>query len=553
MSSVSQLDCVVIGYNNLPFHHYERLLAGYGKNSETYRDLRFSFVDIEGRKMDYCDLLNRAWAISQNQEDLPEADQFKSGDMPNLAAAYLTNVLRKQFSVRYINLFQHEQQELEKLLKLNPLCIAITTTFYVLNLPVVEMVRFIRERNAQVKIVVGGPLIGNHHRRLTPQEFFTALDEINADLYVVDGQGEATLECIVAALKTGTAVKDIPNIAFRSNGNWQMTPLSPENNSLENNYIDWTKLSDHQLGYTLQSRTARSCAFNCAFCAYPSRAGKLTLASVDTVEKELESMRSVGGIHNVVFIDDTFNVPLKRFKELCQRMIDRKFEFKWYSYFRCSNADEEAIELAAQSGCKGVFLGIESGSNTILKNMNKAAAVDQYRSGVESLKRHGILTFGSFIVGFPGETQETFHETVSFIRESELDYYRIQLWYCEPGTPIGDQREKWDINGNGFRWKHATMNSAEAMALIEDAFLDIDESVWLPQWSFDFWIIPYLTGRGIHQETFKNFMAVANRMLSLEIAGVSGESKAKLQQKYLQEMAAVLRTQEIISRSTVKV
>ena len=52
-------------------------------------------------------------------------------------------------------------------------------------------------------------------------------------------------------------------------------------------------------------------------------------------------------------------------------MIEEDYRFQWFSYFRCSNSDEEAIELMAKSGCSGVFLGIESGSNTILKNMRR--------------------------------------------------------------------------------------------------------------------------------------------------------------------------------------
>jgi hypothetical protein len=67
-------------------------------------------------------------------------------------------------------------------------------------------------------------------------------------------------------------------------------------------------------------------------------------------------------------------------------------------------------------------------------------------------------------------------------------------------------------------------------------FLGIKESQWLPQWSFDFWIIPYLMGKGIGKEKFKRFMTAANKMLAMEIASVSPQQKHVLQQDYLQEM-----------------
>jgi len=81
--------------------------------------------------------------------------------------------------------------------------------------------------------------------------------------------------------------------------------------------IRWNEFAkEEDMGETIQLRTARSCAFKCAFCNYPTRAGKLSLASLDTVGRELSSIRSIDKVQNVVFIDDTFNVPLPRFKDL---------------------------------------------------------------------------------------------------------------------------------------------------------------------------------------------------------------------------------------------
>ena len=80
------------------------------------------------------------------------------------------------------------------------------------------------------------------------------------------------------------------------------------------------------------------------------------------------------------------------------------------------------------------------------------------------------------------------------------------------------------------------MDSLEAMDHIDRMFLTIDESIWLPQWSFDFWTIPYLIGRGITLDHFQSFMADAQRMLSLEIASVPKKEKDSLQQEYLARM-----------------
>ena len=540
-----QLDCVVIGYNETPFEEYEALLRGYGADSEAYRDLRFSFVNINGRNMNYIGLLNHVLKLATvNGGGLKGEDELKSCEIPNLAAVYLTHYLRmRSYEARYINLFQFEKDELAEYLESDPLCVAITTTFYLLNLPVNEMVKFIRERNSRTKIIVGGPLIANHLRNYHEDELTVALEDIGADIYVNESQGEHTLTLIIDALRNGGDLSKVPNIVYREDGKLRRMPKQAEINSLDENFINWQTFAAENLGPTVQTRTARSCAFSCSFCNYPARAGKLTLASLETVEKELDSLSRLGYIKNLVFIDDTFNVPLPRFKEICRLMIEKNYQFNWFSYFRCSNSDEEAIDLLARSGCKGVFLGIESGSPTILKNMNKAATVEKYERGIELLHQYGVLTFASFILGFPGETEATFRESVDFIKATKPDYYRAQLWYCEPGTPVDRQREKYQIEGEGFVWSHATMDSMEAMDHIDRAFLEIKESTWLPQWSFDFWTIPYLLGKGYSLEQFRKLMEWSHRLLALEIAYVPEKEKKSKQQEYLLKMVEAVKPQ----------
>ena len=543
------IDCVVIGYNETPFPQYEALLRSYGETSGAYRDLKFSMVEIEGAKLSYPALMN--YALGEAKRSPAVGDAVRAGDVPNLAAVYLTNALRKHgIAARYVNLFQYEKEELGKLLDEDPVCVAITTTFYVINLPVIEMVEFIRARNPRVKIVVGGPLIANHYRRYPAPasdvttlgtaatrgsqpvrpELAIALRDLGADLYVIESQGEATLARLVECLRTKGDLREVTNLFFTDDsGELRQTRVEAESNDLDAHTIEWGSFPEMQLGPTLQTRTARSCAFSCSFCAYPTRAGKLTLAALPSIDRELAAMHALGNVRNVVFIDDTFNVPIERFKEFCRMLLERGYGFDWYCYFRCGNADEEAIELMARAGCKGVFLGIESGSNRILKHMHKAAVVDKYVRGIGLLKQYGILTFGSFITGFPGETTESVDETIAFIRHTELDYWRSQLWYCEPGTKIYEQREEFGIEGEGFRWRHRTMDSKEAMDHIERMFfaIDVESSVWMPQWSFDFWFIPYITGKGISLEQFKEFMVAANKLLRLELGAPADRQRSR--------------------------
>jgi len=544
MPNAGTPDCIIVGYNDLPFEKYVELLGQYGENSEAFRDLKFSFVDLDGRPVNYVALLNQVIkAAHPDSAEEMEQGPFKSGEIPNLAAVYLSNYLRNSgLQTKYINLFQDEKEKFAELLRGEPVCVAITTTFYVLNIPVNEMVQFIRQHSARTKIVVGGPLVSNHMRNLHGGALDSALLDMGADFYVVDSQGETTLSTLVKALKANEDPATVPNLAYFKQGQLVRTHVVPETNVMDEVDIRWNEFAkEEDMGETIQLRTARSCAFKCAFCNYPTRAGKLSLASLDTVGRELSSIRSIDKVQNVVFIDDTFNVPLPRFKDLCRMMIKEQYNFNWFSYFRCSNSDEEAFDLMAQSGCKGVFLGIESGSPTILKNMNKAATIERYAEGIKMLKARGITTFGSFILGFPGETDTTVAETIDFIRSNKPDFYRAQMWYNEPGTPIHLEKDKYQIKGEGFVWEHATMTSLEAMDHIDRMFLAVKESIWLPQWSFDFWFIPYALGKGIPINDFKKFVSHANKLLSMEIAAYDADGKSRMQKRYLSEMVDMAR------------
>jgi p-methyltransferase len=171
--------------------------------------------------------------------------------------------------------------------------------------------------------------------------------------------------------------------------------------------------------------------------------------------------------------------------------------------------------------------------------MDKSANVDQYRRGIQWLHDHGILTFASFIVGFPGETDATVDETLNFILETEPDFYRTQMWYNEPGTPIHAQREKYAITGEGFVWTHATMESLEAMDHIDRIFLTVEDSIWLPQWSYDFWIIPYLYGKGITPDQLRSFTSEARKLMALGIASVPAEEKAQRREASLRNLTGL--------------
>ncbi len=512
MLSTDNLDCIIIGHNDIEFGTIEEPLKNMRKRSGAYNDLKANSIMFNNERITYMDLLNRVLikATGRNHE-------LHACELPHLGAAYLKSFLRKRnLNAEVVNSFNNRKEQLRKLLAQSPQAVAITTTLYVDYAPIVEIVNFIREHNSQTKIIVGGPhvfTICSDQDEMTQNYIF---QEIGADIYIFDSQGESALSKVLAHLRDGEDrmnLSGIANLVYTSdNQTFHRTPRLVEDNDMNKNAVDWGYFEPDYYTPTAQMRTARSCAFKCSFCRYPAFAGSLNLTSLEVIEHELKTLHAAG-TKNVVFIDDTFNVPLPRFKDICRMMIKNKFDFQWFSFFRCANADDEAFDLMQQSGCKGVFLGIESGDASILKNMNKFADPNRYRYGIQKLKERGIITFATIIVGFPGETLETIKNTMNFLIETSPTFYRLELYFHYTNVPIHDRAEELGIHGTGYSWKHNTMDWKEASEHLQRMYREIEGPRVLPGYMFDFWSIPYLMGKGFTIEQIEGFAGVAQELL----------------------------------------
>jgi p-methyltransferase len=115
--------------------------------------------------------------------------------------------------------------------------------------------------------------------------------------------------------------------------------------------------------------------------------------------------------------------------------------------------------------CRAVFAGLESVDDQVLKNMHKAATGDQYRRGIEQLKHQDIQVHANFIVGFPGETDESAGKIGPFLEEMGVDFCTVCVWSYIPSTPIGARKAEFGIEGMGIDWRHDTMTSSQAQVL----------------------------------------------------------------------------------------
>lgn len=515
------IDCLIIGHNEMDFDRYEKYIREMGTTSGAYRDLNLNFIRCEDKSYHISEFFNLLRTDDNSRGKVLEP--LRVNESFSATIAYLgTYLYRRGFTFDFINSFQDQKEELaEKLKKENILTIAITTTYYVFVLPILEIIEFIKQYNQEAKIIIGGPFIASQLRTQEPasiQYLFNSI--IKADVYVNSSQGEAALVNVLQHFKNNLPLEGINNIYYKSAGQLKAAPVLPENNKIADNYVLW-KLFRNRTGKYVNLRTAISCPFSCAFCGFPEHAGKYQTAPVEIVEKELNGLKQLEPVIGFNIIDDTFNVPAKRFKDILRKMIENKYRFKWISNSRCQFLDREAIELMKESGCEGVFLGIESASDPVLKNMNKAASREKYHEGIARLKEYGIVTFGSFIIGFPGETTDTVQQTIDFIESSGLDFFRTHLWYCDPITPIYREREKYNIKGESFEWSHDTMDASIAADWIDKIFLTVKNATWVPQYNFDFDNLWHLVHRGLDLAQIREFITLFNNGVKEKLTGPS--------------------------------
>jgi p-methyltransferase len=209
-------------------------------------------------------------------------------------------------------------------------------------------------------------------------------------------------------------------------------------------------------------------------------------------------------------------VPKERFKKICTHLA--KMNVAWYSFLRVQFVDEETVKLMKDSGCAMVYLGIESANDAILSNMNKKATRCEFERGVRLLKKHDIPMLAGFVIGFPGETEQTARENIDFIENNGVDFYSLKEFYYMKHTPIYESRDRYELKGIGANWEHKTMNYLQASDLKLAMFREIKGSIGVdPDTSM--WYIAYLNDQGYSMAQVKDLQRAINAVILEQLDG----------------------------------
>lgn len=209
--------------------------------------------------------------------------------------------------------------------------------------------------------------------------------------------------------------------------------------------------------------TSRGCPAGCTYCIkHVSYQFSVRVRSAEHIMEELWMLKKMG-LNNIHMYADLFTVNREQVMDLCKRMIDEKINLKWTCNSRVDYVDEELLTMMGKAGNWLISWGIESGSEKILRHARKGAYPDKAARSLQWARNAGIKNWGYFIIGLPGETEETIRETIDFSKGLPLDIALFHVAAPYPGTPFFFEVVKNGWFRPGTRWEHVDMDKGTVL------------------------------------------------------------------------------------------
>lgn len=189
--------------------------------------------------------------------------------------------------------------------------------------------------------------------------------------------------------------------------------------------------------------TSRGCPARCIFCDQDVWQNKLRFHSAEHVLGEIDDIKAKTGIDRILFLDDTLTFNRERILEICEGL--KKRGVLWRGWTRASCIDRRLLKVMKDSGCQSLCIGVESGSDTILKNLHKGTTVAQNLKAIKIIKEAGMYARASIMIGSPGETPDTVAETKDFMAAAKPDDWIVSTFVPVVGSPAWKEPGKYGI------------------------------------------------------------------------------------------------------------
>jgi radical SAM superfamily enzyme YgiQ (UPF0313 family) len=309
------------------------------------------------------------------------------------------------------------------------LCLGVTVLTGAPIRDALAVSRAVKAAHPRCRIVWGG-----WHPSLFAQQ---CLDDPAVDVAVV-GQGERTFQDIVERLAAGDDIAGIRGSSRLDDVN----TFPPHDYSLLPVERYFALKQKRQLDYV----SSQGCRFRCAFCADPAVYGRgWTGLAPERVASDIHTLVGRYRVEEVAFQDETFFTHAARVEALATAMLARGPSVAWTATLRADQAcrmGDALLDKCVRSGLRRVMVGVEAGSQEMLDRLKKDVRLDQVFAAAEMCARLDLGAIFNFIVGFPGESDDSVHATLAAAKRLRRMHPRFEtpVFYYRPypGNAIAD-------------------------------------------------------------------------------------------------------------------
>jgi anaerobic magnesium-protoporphyrin IX monomethyl ester cyclase len=304
----------------------------------------------------------------------------------------------------------------------------------------------VRKCDEQVAIVMGGP-----HVSFEIEGSFRDLPALD---YIGIGEGEHTMVELARALEGRMDLRDVRGLALRERGTGHIVktparPLEDDLDTIPNPARDLVPLARY-LAFDSHASvvTSRGCPYSCIFCSAPQWTGRsVRYRNPSLCVDEIEDLARLG-FTEITIEDDLFTLYRKHFLAVCGELVRRNTGIRWNAFSRVDTISPEIVETMAKAGCQAICFGVESGSQEILDLVKKKSNLHLVKEAMRMTQDAGISALASFIIGLPGETEETLKKTVEFANELHQEFgslYGFHILSPFPGTEVRDKAADYGL------------------------------------------------------------------------------------------------------------
>lgn len=264
--------------------------------------------------------------------------------------------------------------------------------------------------------------------------------------YVVRGEGDVSFPQLLEAISAGERNISVPGVSFCQNEKPVHNPNAPLVKNLDILPFPARELLPLKNTYPHSILSSRGCAYGCIYCSSAAFWGKsFRMRSVENILAEIKTLAEEDDMEYFSFADDCLTLVPERALQIAKSIKALHLDCTWSCTGRIETLSEELIKGLSNAGCKGIFFGVESGSEKVLKQLGRHYTPDGvYHTYLNCLK-YGIRPYFSFIIGLPFENTDDLELTYRLIEKLEGVENGVHILTPLPGTPILNEAQKYGL------------------------------------------------------------------------------------------------------------